>query len=298
MDQLAAMRVFQAIADHGGFTTAARRLHMSPSKATRVVAALERHLGTTLLRRSTRAVSLTEPGRTYLAACRRLLGEIEEADRDAAGEALQARGLLTITAPVQFGRLHVAPVVFEFLDAYPEVRPSLQLLDRAMNLVEEGIDLAVRIGRLPDSSLVTTSLGEVRRVLCASPAYLSARGEPHTLDELGGHELIEMTGMAAFGHVWSFERNGRALDLRVTPRLSVNQTDVAVAAALAGRGLTLLLSYQVAEHLRRGRLRAVLTGYEPPPIPVNLVQPAARPPSAKVCAFVDFAAGRLRARLA
>lgn len=196
---------------------------------------------------------------------------------------------------MQFGRLHIAPVVFEFLDAYPEVRASLELLDRPMSLIEEAIDLAVRIGHLPDSSLVTTKVGEVRRVVCASPAYLAAHGEPREPRDLSRHELIEMTGMAAFGNVWSFAQAEHEAAIRVTPRLRVNQTDVAVAAALAGRGLTRLLSYQVAEYLCDGRLRAVLTQAEPPPIPVSLVQPAARPPSAKVRAFVQFASARLRA---
>lgn len=291
MDQLEAMRVFQAMADHGGFAAAARHLRISASTATRVLAALEQHLRAPLLRRSTRAVSLTEAGRGYLAACRRLIAEIDEADRVAAGEGLRPRGLITITAPVHFGRLHVAPVVAEFLDDYTEVRASLQFLDRTMNLVEEGIDLAIRIGHLPDSSLIATKLGEVRRVVCATPAYLAARGEPEEPADLSRHELIEMTGMAAFGNVWSFGPVGRE-----TTRVSVNQTDVAIAAALAGRGLTRLLSYQVADYLRDGRLRAVLTHAEPPAMPVSLVQPAGRPPSAKVRAFVEFATGRLRAR--
>jgi DNA-binding transcriptional LysR family regulator len=298
MDQLEAMRVFQAVADQGGFAAAARQLRISPSSATRALAALEEHVGAPLLRRSTRAVSLTEAGRGYLAVCRRLLAELDEADRAAGGEAVRPRGLLTITAPVYFGRLHVAPIVLEFLDAFADVRASLQLLDRTMNLIEEGIDVAIRIGRLPDSSLIVTNVGEVRRVVCGSPGYLAAQGEPESTSDLGRHQLIEMTGMAAFGQVWSFWVDGRETTVPVAPRLSVNQTDVAIAAALAGRGLTLLLSYQVAEYLRDGRLRAVLTHAEPPPIPINLVQPAARPPSAKVRAFVDFATVRLRARQA
>jgi DNA-binding transcriptional LysR family regulator len=296
VDQLRALRVFQSVAEHGGFAAAARQLRISPSKATRVIASLEDHLGAPLLRRSTRAVSLTDAGRDYLVACRRLLAELDEADRLVAGEAVRPRGLLAITAPVQFGRLHVAPVVFEFLDAYPEVRVSLEFLDRSMNLVEEGLDLAVRIGHLPDSSLIATKIGEVRRVVCASPSYLAARGEPGEPADLGGHELIEMTGMAAFGGVWSFLQAGHETAVRVTPRLRVNQTDVAVAAALAGRGLTRLLSYQVAEYLYDGRLRAVLAHAEPPPLPISLVQPAARPPSAKVRAFAQFASARFRAR--
>jgi DNA-binding transcriptional LysR family regulator len=288
------MRVFQAVADSGGFASAARQLRISPSKATRALAALERRIGTPLLRRSTRAVSLTNAGRGYLTACRRLLADIDEADRAAAGEAVRPRGLLTITAPVQFGRLHVAPVVLEFLDAYPEVRASLELLDRTMNLVEEGVDLAVRIGVLPDSSLVATKVGKVRRVVCASPSYLATRGTPREPSDLRHHELIEMTGMAAFGNVWSF--GTREAPVHVTPRLTVNQTDVAVAAALAGRGLTRLLSYQVVEYMRDGRLSAVLTDFEPAPLPVSLVHSAARPPSAKIRAFVEFASVRLRAR--
>lgn len=296
MDQLEAMRVFVAIADHGGFAAAARTLRCSPSVVTRALAGLERRIGTVLLRRSTRALSLTEAGHGYLAACRRILADLDEADRVAAGEALAPRGLLTVTAPVQFGRLHVAPVVFAFLDAYPEVRASLQLLDRTTNLIEEGIDLAIRIGALPDSSLVATRIGAVRRVVCASPAYLAARGEPRTPADLHDHELIEMAGMAAFGSAWAFLENGRETALRVTPRLAVNQADVAIAAALAGRGITRLLSYQVAEHLRDGRLVAILADAELPPLPVSILRPSARPYSAKVRAFVDFAAARLRAR--
>jgi DNA-binding transcriptional LysR family regulator len=296
MDQLASMRVFVAIADHGGFAAAARQLRLSTSTVTRSLAALERHIGTALLRRTTRAISLTEAGRDYLTACRRILADLDDADRIAAGEALQPRGLLTITAPIQFGRLHIAPVVFEFLDAHPEVRVSLQLLDRTTNLVEEGIDLAIRIGALPDSSLIATRIGEVRRVVCASPAYLAARGVPCKPADLLRHELIEMTGMAAFGHVWSFVEHGREVALAVIPRLAVNQTDVAIAAALAGRGVTRLLSYQIAEYLHDGRLLAILTHAEQPALPASILQLAARPASAKVRAFVDFAAARLRTR--
>jgi DNA-binding transcriptional LysR family regulator len=296
MDQLEAIRAFVAIADHGGFAAAARGMRLSTSTVTRALSALETRLGVVLVRRSTRAASLTEAGRDYLAACRRIIADLDEADQIAAGEALSPRGLLTITAPVQFGRVHVAPLVFEFLRSHPDVRASLRLVDRTANLVEEGIDVAVRIGDLPDSSLIALHVGEVRRVVCASPAYLAARGTPARPADLLDHELIEMTGMAAFGNVWSFVEQGQETSMRVTPRLSVNQTDVALAAALAGHGITRLLSYQLVEYLQDGRLRALLTDSEPPPLPASILRPAGRSPSAKVRAFVEFAAARLRAR--
>lgn len=301
MDRLDAMAAFVAAVDEGSLAGAARRLGRSPAGVTRAIAALEERLGTALLRRTTRALHLTAFGETYLATCQRVLADLAEAEEGAAREQERPRGLLTLTAPVLFGARHIRPVVDRFLDAHPAVQVRLLLLDRLVGLVEEGIDAAARLAHLPDSSLIATRLGDVRRVVCAAPAYLARHGMPQDPAALRAHACIT-TGAAALAEPWRFgpgpddARGGRPVPIR--PRLAVNGTAAAIDSALDGHGLTQVLSYQVEEHLAAGRLALVLTAFEPPPIPVHLVHPDARTAPTRLRAFLAFATPLLRARLA
>jgi len=291
VDRLESMRVFVAVAEDQGFAPAARRLAMSPPAVTRAVAALEERIGTRLFHRTTRIVRLTEAGDRYLADCKRILGEIEEAEASAAGSHAEPRGHLAVTAPVMFGRMHVAPVVLEFLARHPRVTARMLFLDRVADLIDEGLDIAIRIAHLPDSSLHAIRVGSVRRVVCASPEYLAARGTPRIPADLSQHDAIAFSlGPAA--EEWSF-----ASGATVAPstRLVVNSNDVAIAAAAAGRGVARVLSYQIAPELRACRLQVVLAEFEPPPIPISVVYAEGRRAAAKVRAFVDFAVERLRA---
>ena len=293
MDRIEAMGLFVAIADAGSLAAAGRRLRLPLQTVSRKLQALEDHLGVRLLTRTTRRLALTEEGRDYLDACRRVLADIEDAERRVAGRHAEPKGQLAITAPVVFGRLHVLPVLTEFLDAYPQVEARLMLLDRVIDLVEEGIDAAVRIGPLPDSSLIATRLGGLRRVVCASPAYLKKHGTPETLADLARHDCITFAGISSPVN-WKFDGIGTA---SIRSRLVVTTAEAAVDAAIAGIGVTRLLLYQVAEALDAGKLRLILTGFETPAVPVNLVSVEGRQAPARVRAFLDFAVPRLRARL-
>jgi DNA-binding transcriptional LysR family regulator len=294
MDRLEAMRVFAAVADERGFAPAARRLRLSPPAVTRAVAALEDRLGAVLLHRTTRVVRLTEAGARFLADCKRILGEIDEAEAAAAGSHAEPRGQLVVTAPLMFGRVHVAPIVLDFLSRHPQVSVRTLCVDRVTDLVDEGIDVAIRIGALPDSSLVATGVGTMRRVVCASPAYLRAHGTPRVPADLVDHEAIAFVG-AASHREWAFgPEDGRQVAVPKV-RLEVNSADVAVAAACTGRGITRVLSYQIAPELRAGKLKVILADFEPPPAPVHVVHAEGRRVAARVRAFVDFAAERLRA---
>lgn len=293
MDRLETMRVFIAVAEEGGFASAARRLSMSPPAVTRAIAALEERIGTRLLHRSTRVVRLTEAGSRYLSDCKRLLSEIEEAEASAASGHAEPRGQLNVTASVLFGRLYVAPILLDFLALHPHIKVRSLFLDRVVDLLEEGIDVAVRIAHLPDSSLTAIRVGTVRRVLCASPDYLARRGAPRTPADLSAHETI---GIALDGNrrEWTFEKGSGIEKVPIYPRLVVNTADVAIAAAMAGRGITRVLSYMIGPDVRAGRLQIVLPEFEPAPIPVSVVYPEGRRAAAKVRAFVDFAVDRLR----
>lgn len=293
LDRIEAMGLFVAIADAGSLAAAGRRLRLPLQTVSRKLQALEDHLGVRLMTRTTRRLALTEEGRDYLDACRRVLADIEDAERRVAGRHTEPKGQLAITAPVVFGRLHVLPVLTEFLDAYPQVEARLMLLDRVIDLVEEGIDAAVRIGPLPDSSLIATRLGGLRRVVCASPAYLKKHGTPETLADLARHDCITFTGISSPVN-WKFDGIGTA---GIRSRLVVTTAEAAVDAAIAGIGVTRLLTYQVAEALDAGKLRLILTGFETPAVPVNLVSVEGRQAPVRVRAFLDFAVPRLRARL-
>ncbi len=298
MDRLQAMEVLVAVADAGSFAAAGRRLGLSPPAVTRAVAALERRLGVRLLNRTTRSLAATEAGLRFLDSARRLLAELAEAERSAAGATGTPTGHLRVTAPLAFGRAHVAPVLASFLDRQPEVTASLILLDRVANLVEEGFDVAVRIAALPDSALVARRVGEVRRLLVASPAYLARRGAPAHPGELKAHAAVALAGPGpGSGREWRFVAAGRAGTAALSARLEVNDTLAALMAAERGEGLTVALSYLAAPLLADGRLVALLEGFTPPAVPVHLVHPHARLVAAKVRAFVDHAAPRLKRRL-
>ncbi|MFZ1414822.1 MAG: LysR family transcriptional regulator [Defluviicoccus sp.] len=297
MDRLHAMKVFAAVADAGSLAGAAKRLRLSPPAVTRAIAALEEHLGVRLFNRTTRSLSLTEAGSRFLDSTRRLLSDMEEAERAAAGETAAPSGHLTISASVTLGRTHVAAVVLDFLRAEPRVSASLLLVDRLVNLVEEGIDVAVRIAQLQDSTIVARRIGAVRRVLVASPAYLAERGPPERPEDLKGHDVIAFTGLLS-GREWRFAEDGRSAAVSITPRLEVNDASAAISGAERGDGITIALSYIVARAIAEGRLTTVLERFAPPAVPVHLVYPQGRTVAAKVRAFLDFAAPRLKQALA
>jgi DNA-binding transcriptional LysR family regulator len=294
MDRFEAMRVFATVAEHKSFAAAARKLALSAPAVTRAIAALEQHLGVALLRRTTRSVQVTEAGAQFLADSRRLLTEVDEAEQAARGAHARAVGHLTITAPLMLGKMHVAPIVLEFLDSYPEVTVRALFADHVVDMMEEGVDVAVRIGRLESSSLSALRVGTLRQVLCAAPQYLRARGTPSSPAELCSHALIGFVGVSPHRR-WSFMANGKAEPFEPTFRLSVNTGDFAVQAALAGHGIVRMLSYQVAEHLKSGALVRVLVKHEPEPLPVHVLHTDGRRTPARVRAFVDLAVRRLKA---
>ncbi|MDX8461185.1 LysR family transcriptional regulator [Mesorhizobium humile] len=297
MDRLDAMSLFVATVEAGSLSAAARRAGVPLATVSRKLSELEKHLKTRLLNRSTRRLTLTEAGQSYLTACRRILDEVSEAERIAAGEYSSPTGELVITAPVVFGRLHVLPVVTGFLAVYPQVDVRLTLADRITQLVEEHIDLAVRIGELPDSAMVATRVGSIRRIVCASPAYLAEHGTPAELRDLAGHNCITFEGLASLA-TWSFVAGRSETAIAVRSRLQVNTAEAAIDAAVAGLGLTKVLSYQADAAVRAGALRVVLEPFEPPPWPVSLVHAGQGRLPVKLRAFLDFAAPRLKERLA
>jgi DNA-binding transcriptional LysR family regulator len=287
MDRIEAMQTFVTVADLQGFAPAARKLGLSPPAVTRLIAALEERLGARLLQRTTRKVALTDAGARYLERARRILADIEEAELAAESERTRPAGRLVVSAPVGFGRLHVSPVMSAYLERYPEVSGELRLEDRVVNLVEDGVDLAVRIGQLPDSSLVARQVGEMRRIVVASPAYLKARGEPKTPEAISLHQIIQF-GASALAADWRFARDDEELRINVMPRFSSNVADAAIQYAIVGGGLTRVLAYQAADSIRRGRLKIVLQKFELPALPVHIVYPTTRLLSAKVRAFIDL----------
>jgi DNA-binding transcriptional LysR family regulator len=286
MDRIDAMQAFVAVADSHGFASAARRLHLSPSAVTRLVAALEERLGARLLQRTTRSVALTDAGARYLERARRILADVEEAELAAEGERIRPSGRLVVSAPVGFGRLHVSPVMSAYLKRFGDVSAELRLEDRVASLVEDGIDVAVRIGHLADSSLVARQVGEMRRIVVASPAYLKRHGEPKAPAAIAAHQAIQF-GASASGE-WRFVENGREFRIDIAPRLSTNSADAAIQYAEAGGGLTRVLAYQAADGLKRGKLKIVLQAFEPPPLPIHIVYPTSRLLSAKVRSFIDL----------
>lgn len=294
MDRLQAMTVFVTVVDCGGFASAARKLELSPPVVTRAVAELEERLGLRLLTRTTRVVRVTEAGARFADDCRRILAEIDAAEVAASGTHAAARGTLVLTAPVLFGHLYVTPVLVDYLKQCPEVDAQCLFLDRIVNLDEEGVDVAVRIGELPDSSMQAIRVGRVRRVLVASPAYLQAHGMPANPSELAQHTLVARGGVAPQID-WQFIDQGRAVTQHLHARMRTSSNDSAIAAAVAGFGITRLLSYQVAEPLRLGQLQIVLEDFETAALPIHVVHREGRRATQKVRGFIDLAVATLRA---
>jgi DNA-binding transcriptional LysR family regulator len=286
MDRFDAIEAFVMVAQCEGFAPAARRLNLSTSAITRHVASLEERLGVRLLNRTTRAVSLTDAGQRFLERARRILADLEEAEQMAESERGEPSGRLAVSAPLIFGRLHVAPLIGAFMARYPKVTAELLLSDRMANLVEEGIDVAIRIGSLADSGDIARKVGAVRRVLVASPGYLAARGMPEQPAELADHRLISFTALTPADR-WRFWRSGQPEDVAVRPSYVTNSADAAIWHAAQDGGLTIALSYQVADHVRDGRLVVVMADHEPTPYPVQVVYPSSRLLSVKVRALVE-----------
>ncbi len=296
MDRLEAMSILVAAVETGSFTAASRRLGVPLPTVSRKVAELEAALKARLLIRTTRKLTLTDAGAAYIAAARRILDQVGEAERAAAGEYLVPRGDLAVAAPIVFGRLHVVPAVNAFLAAFPDINVQLALSDRNTDLVGDQIDVAVRIGHLDDSSMVAVRAGEVRRVVCASPDFLKRNGTPQTPDGLADLPCVTFGGNAIA--TWPFLSKRRAVPVRIRARLCVNTAEAALDSAVAGVGLTQVLSYQAADAVKERRLKIVLREFETEPLPVHLVYPAQAQPPLKLRSFVDFALPRLKRALA
>jgi DNA-binding transcriptional LysR family regulator len=286
MDRIEAMKAFVAVAELRGFARAARRLGVSPPVVTRLIAALEDLLSIRLLHRTTRSVKITDAGARYLERARRILSEIEEAEHAARAEQAEPTGRFAVTAPLVFGRREVAPLLSEFMKRHSSVRCELTLADRIVHLIDEDIDLAVRIGALADSSLRVRPVGSTRRVAVASPAYLAEHPKLRSPLDLEAHATIQCSALTT--SEWRFFRRGEEERITVQPALITNSVDVAVAHASRGGGVTIALSYQVVKEIRSGALQIVLEKFEPPPLPIQIVHPAARLPSANIRAFVDL----------
>ncbi len=297
MDRLESMSTLVAAVEAGSLSAASRKLGMPLATVSRKVSELEAHLKTRVVNRTSRRLTLTDAGRSYIAACKRILEDIGEAERAAAGEYIAPTGDLMITAPIVFGRVHLLPVAIAFLKSYPDIDIRVALADRVVNLHEEGVDLAVRIGDLPDSSLVATRVGSIRHVVCGSPSYFAERGTPRNPRELVAHECITFDGLMS-PNTWTFEVDKSTVSIAIHSRLTVNTAEAAIDAAVAAIGVTRVLSYQVASALQSGTLALALRKFEPAPWPVNLVYTGQRLLPLKLRAFLDFAAPRLRAQLA
>lgn len=294
MDRLHLMTVYVAVAEEEGFAAAARRLAMSPPAVTRAISALEDRLGVKLLQRTTRHVRVTEAGERYLDDARRVIAAADEADEAAVGINAQPRGHMTVTAPVLFGRMYVMPGIVDYLRQHPETSVSALFLDRVVNMLEEGVDVGIRIGELSDSSYRALRVGHVRRVICAAPSYLKRHGIPQTPQELRQHQVIVASSLSQ-NIEWRFVEQGEPLSVRIKPRLTVSSNDGAIEAACLGLGVTRLMSYQVAPLLAAGKLKVVLSEFESPRVPIHIIHREGRHASAKMRAFIDLMAERLRA---
>lgn len=294
MDRLTEMQIYVVVAECEGFAAAARRLGISPPVATRAVADLEARLGVRLLNRTTRYVRATDAGQRYLEDARRVLAAADEADEAAIGINSEPRGHLTITAPVLFGRIYVMPGIVDYLQRFPATEVSALFVDRVVNLLEEGVDVALRIGELGDSSFKALRVGSVRRVLCASPDYIARHGLPANPEALVNHPTIVPTNLGA-NIEWRFMQDAKPLAVRIKPRLSVTSNDSAIEAAVRGLGIARLMSYQVAPELESGKLKILLSEFEPAPVPIHILHREGRYASTKIRSFIDLMAERLRA---
>jgi DNA-binding transcriptional LysR family regulator len=296
MDRIEAMSTLLAVVEAGSLSAASRKLRVPLTSVSRRISDLEAHLKTQLLNRTSRRVTLTDAAQSYIQACRRILDELDEAERVASGEYRAPQGELTVTASLVLGRVHVMPVAAAFLKAYPDILLRLRLSDRVVSLQEEHVDLGIRTGPLPDSGIVARRIGSVRRVVCASPDYLLSRGRPETPQDISAHDCVTFTG---FTHAesWEFQIGGSPAAVPIRSRLQVDAAEAVVEAALAGAGIARLFSFHVAQAVKDGRLSLLLEEFEPPPLPVNIVYLGGGLLPLKVRAFLDFAAPRLKARL-
>jgi len=296
MDRLEAMTILLEAVEAGSLSAAGRRLHIPLTTVSRRVSELEHYLKNQLLIRGSRKLVLTDAGRDYVASCRRIIEEIAEAERNASGEYRAPQGELVISAPVSLSRTHILPILVNFLSAYPNIKMQLSQTDRAVNLLEENVDLAVRLGSLRESSLIATRVGLVRRVLCASPQYLEARGTPGVPEDLANHDCI--ASEATHSRDWNFRKSGADYSIAISHRLMVTTVETAIDAALAHVGIAHLMSYHAAGYVANGQLRIVLERFEPPLRPLSLVYPSQRQMPLKLRAFLDFTTPRLREMLA
>lgn len=294
MDRFQEMRVLLAVTEAKSFAAGAKLLGISPPSVTRAVAALEARLGTLLLARNTRSLRLTEAGQRYVEDCRRILLELEEAEELAAGGSVRPRGRLTVTAPVMFGELFLIPRITQYLDSYPDVEINALLVDRVVNMMEEGIDVAVRIGSLPEGDHQALQVGQIRPVVCTAPAFLDRVGRPQHPHEVRDAPIVMSSASGLLSH-WQFVGADGVFGFTPTPRFTVSSNQAAIAAARLGWGYTRVLSYQVAESVARGELELVLEAFEPPAVPVHIIYQGGRQVSAKVRTFVDFCVASFRA---
>ena len=298
MDRLEVMSVIVAVTETGSFSGASRRLKTPVATVSRQVAELEERLKAQLFQRSPRRVTLTDAGRSYIDACKRIIEQVDDAERELSGEYRTPKGDLAVTAPWGLGHTHLLPLAVEFLNAYPEIGLRLVLTDRVVDTVEENIDVAIRIGTLPDSSSkIATRIGSIRVVVCGSPAYLSARGKPKTLADLRGHDCITVDDVAA-PPAWKFSKSGRTVVAPIKTRLTVNTSEAAVLAAIAGVGVARVMSYKMDAARRAGTLEIILEDFEPEPMPAHIVYAQRKPVPLKLRAFLNWMTPRLKARLA
>ncbi|MGA2290493.1 LysR family transcriptional regulator [Bradyrhizobium sp.] len=298
MDRLEVMSVIVAVTETGSFSAASRRLKTPVATVSRQVAELEERLKAQLFQRSPRRVTLTDAGRSYIDACKRIIEQVDDAERELSGEYRIPKGDLAVTAPWGLGHTHLLPLAVEFLNAYPEIGLRLVLTDRVVNTVEENIDVAIRIGSLPDSSSkIATRIGLIRVVLCGSPAYFAAKGKPKTLGDLREHDCITIDDVAA-PSTWKFSKSGRTVVAPIKTRLTVNTSEAAVLAALAGMGVARVMSYKMDAARRAGTLEIVLEDFEPEPLPAHIVYAQRKPVPLKLRAFLNWMTPRLKARLA
>ena len=296
MDRLDAMSTLLAAVEAGSLSGASRKLGMPLATVSRKVSELEAHLKTRILNRTSRRLELTDAGRDYVAACKRIIEEIEEAERAASGEYKAVKGNLVITAPIVFGRLHVLPIVTDFLKAYPDIDIRLVLSDQVASLLEEHVDIAVRVGTLPDSRIIASRVGSIRLVACASPAYVAAHGLPKKPSDLSSHDCITFDRLASASE-WTFRSGKTNVAVVIRSRLTVNTAEAAIDAAIAGLGVTRVLSYQIADAKKDGKLLSLLEPFEPEPFPVSIVYDSQGLLALKRRAFLDFANPRLKVRL-
>lgn len=296
MDRLDAMSVFMTIVESGSFSEASRRLGMPLATVSRKIAELEAHLKTQLLKRPARKLILTDAGRSYMAACKRIVEQVDEAERDASGEYRIPMGELAVTAPSPLGHMHLLPIALEFMQAYPQVHLRLLLTDRVVNMLEEDVDVAVRIGELRDSSMIATKIGSIRNVVCASPVYLAGRERPQRPKDLSEHDCITVDSVPS-QRDWKFIKGGEEVVVPVKSKIDVSSSEAAITAAIAGVGITRVMSYKMEEARRAGQLEILLETFEPTPWPVNIIYTSRRLVPLKLRAFIDWTVPRLRARL-